>query len=142
MVLNLHSQNVTHGSYSFLFFICFLEKNKTKNGRISPTFGLEERSLLRFLSFFSTSLSSFKPEDSSTRRRGSSSNRGLIFFLLLLFFPIFTERNQTFSWRSCTHQIFYVLARPFHSYIVLFLFLFFFSSGWQNKHALWCLRYT
>lgn len=130
--------------FSFLFLL-FGRKKKDKKlthlanvwfgGKISFAFSL----------FFS-------PPSLRSRRRtrrpngeGSSSNQGLSFFFLFSLslsprFPIFTERTQTLCWRSCTHQIFYVLARHFTHISCCFYLIF--LSGWQNKHALWRLRCT
>lgn len=123
--------NLTHAErdgweffFSFLFF-CFLGKKKTKTTDASRQRLVWRKDLFCVFSLFFTSLSSFKPEDSSTRRRGSSTNQGLrfIYFFLSSFSNSHQEDSNSILAFLHTSDI-SCISQTFHSYIVLFSLYF------------------
>lgn len=95
-------------------------------------FGLEERSLLRFLFFLHLPLFVQAGGLVDPTRGIVVQSRTEIFFFSPRF-PIFTKRTQTLCCRSCTHQIFHVIARHFSHISCCFYFIFY-LVGRTNMH--------
>lgn len=123
---------MTDGSFSILFFAFWKKTTDTSCHRL-----VWRKDLFCVFSLFFTHLPLFVQAGGLVDLTEGIvvQSRTEIFFFSPRF-PIFTKRTQTLCWRSCTHQIFYVLARHFTHISCCFYFIF--LSGWQNKHALWC----